>query len=212
MYLLFIAFLTTAFSVGCVYFKTAEKRAWIISSLNSFILSCVGLWKLYYIIFEAKGSISNEVMYSYDFMSLQACKLFVCSNVLDLGIGSVFYPKQIDLLSGWVHHCVYIWVIYNVIQYGASNGFAFSLIEEVPTFIKALGSIYPSLRSDIVFGITFFAFRIVFQVYYTYQLFINAYECFYWKFGLIVIFLHAYWMYCWVQGMKRRNQKSQLSI
>ena len=207
MYLLFIVFLTTAFSAGSFYLKTPEKAAWIISSVNSFILSCVGIWKLYYIIFEAKGSISNEVMYSYDFVSLQACKLFVCSNVLDLVFGSLFYPKQMELLSGWIHHCVYCVIMYNILKDGASSLFAFLFVVEIPTFIKALGLIYTNLRSDILFGTTFFVFRIVFHVYYSYQLFVNDYQHIYWKISCLVLVIHSYWMYLWFLGMKRRNLK-----
>lgn len=211
MYLVYIAFLTIVFSIGSVYFKTPERCAWIISAVNSLILSCVGIWKLYRLIFESKGIISREDIFSSDLISLEACKLFVCGNVLDLVYGSIFYPKQIELLSGWLHHCGYFVVLYNVLQKGAANGFAFSFIEEIPTFIKALGSLFPNLRSDNVFGISFFAFRILFHIHYLYQLYINAYEYFYWKFVLFVFFLHAYWMYCWILGMNRRNLKNKLT-
>ena len=212
MYLLYIAFLTVAFSVGSVYLKTPEKRAYIISSIYSLTLSCVGMSKLYYLIFEAKGNVSNEVMYSYDFVSLQACKLFICGNVLDLAFGSLFYPKHLDLIFAWIHHSVYCVLTYGIIQDGASNLFAFLFVVEVPTFIKAVGTINPNLRSDILFGITFFALRIVFHGYYSHQLFMNDYERVYWKISCLVLAVHSYWMYLWILGMKRRSLKKSSLI
>lgn len=125
MYLLYIAFLSFAFCLGSVYFKTPEKRAYIISISYSLCLSCAGIWKLYYLIFEAKGSVSNEVMYSYDFVSVQACKLFVCGNVLDLVFGSFFYPKHLDLIFAWIHHSFYCLITYFILEDGAASLFAF---------------------------------------------------------------------------------------
>jgi hypothetical protein len=212
MYLVYIALLTCVFCLGSVYFKTPDKRAFIISISYSLSLSCAGLWKLYYLIFEAKGSVSNEVMYSYDFVSLQACKLFICGNVLDLVFGSFFYPNYLDLIFAWIHHLFYIVIMFFIIGDGAASLFAFLFVVEVPTFIKALGTIFPNLRSDIMFGITFFAFRIVFHAYYSYQLIMNDYQHVYWKISCLVLLIHSYWMYLWILGMKRRILKKNSLI
>jgi hypothetical protein len=47
--------------------------------------------------------------------------------------------------------------------------FMIPCIEELPTFILALGSVFPSLRSDALFGFTFFILRIVFHAFLLYN-------------------------------------------
>lgn len=203
-----LAFLTFVFCLGSVYFKTPEKRAYIISTIYAPILSYIGIWKLYRVIMDSNGIITKQVMYSDDYVSVEACKLLFSGNILELVIGSFFFPKQLDFLSNWVHHIVYCVVLAHLLYNGHTNGFSFAVIEEIPTFVKSLGSISPNLRSDYLFGMTFFAFRIVFHVYYNYQFYMNDYESIYWKFIFVVFLLHSYWIYCWILGMKRRSLKN----
>jgi hypothetical protein len=46
---------------------------------------------------------------------------------------------------------------------GFTTAFMFCSIEEVPTFILALGTIAPAFRSDMGFGLSFFLLRIVYH-------------------------------------------------
>lgn len=51
----------------------------------------------------------------------------------------------------------------------ALQGFALCLMEELPTFLLGAGSVCPSMRSDLAFGVSFFVLRILwhgFMLYY----------------------------------------------
>ncbi len=74
--------------------------------------------------------------------------------------------------------------------------FVCSIVEELPTFFLALGSVFPSLRSDIAFGLTFFVLRIVFQalLFFSYRP---------WNFGKLILglpfLMHIFWFRSWSQ-------------
>ena len=71
------------------------------------------------------------------------------------------------------------------------------MIEEIPTFLLALGSIFPSCRTDIGFGLTFLIFRILFhgyllcfQIYFGVHLFAVTITA-------MSMLLHLFWFYGW---------------
>ena len=83
---------------------------------------------------------------------------------LDLAIGVVDYPEQLQLLSGYVHHVAYFLLYSYLIYRGKTQFLLVGAICEVPTAIMALGTIVPALRQDAGFGVSFFFTRIVWFV------------------------------------------------
>ena len=78
-----------------------------------------------------------------------------------------------------------------------AGGFTLCMIEEIPTFLLALGSIFPSCRTDIGFGITFFIFRVLYHGYVLcFQIYFGVH-----MFAVTITFfsmlLHVFWFYGW---------------
>ena len=90
----------------------------------------------------------------------------------DLLYGLIFYREQLGILTTYFHHTMYTWLMYFAITGNGlfmttpgpfTTAFMFSTLEEIPTFLLALGSIFPGCRTDMGFGVTFFVFRILYH-------------------------------------------------
>jgi hypothetical protein len=76
---------------------------------------------------------------------------------------------------------------------------------EIPTFILAVGSLYPQRRSDGLFGLTFFITRICYHL----LLFLLVWEIKdprlpIWIIVAVTFCLHVYWFSLWVKGAVKR--------
>jgi hypothetical protein len=158
--------------------RRVKQLAWVISLLNSFVMSVAGV--IYAIIILPKivapllnFELDPQMVFHApmtNFSMVQAM-WFGIANILDLTLGTLFYPKYLHILTAWVHHTVFIWLMYaastgDTLFYKTRpfySGFAIVAIEEIPTFLLALGSIFPMLRTDLGFGFTFFLLRIVYH-------------------------------------------------
>ena len=95
-------------------------------------------------------------------------------------MGLLYYRSEVNLLTGWVHHLLYICIVQYTIQRGWANIFCLCALMEVcfylvsyrihsdpsqlPTFILGISFLYPRLRSNIAFAVAFFITRIAFHV------------------------------------------------
>ena len=50
---------------------------------------------------------------------------FFAFLVFELTVGAIAYTSQLDMLSGWVHHVIYIWLVLEVIGQKACNSLVF---------------------------------------------------------------------------------------
>ncbi len=205
-----IIFGITATSLTVFGRKQVKRLAYSISVCNAFSLSLLGIIYLskkvpQYKDFFFFGDNGAAPFHGRSNISVMINIWFASSNFFDIAIGLVLYPEYVGLLTGWIHHCTFIWIMWSS---ATGNGFIFqvrpfsstfclSLIEEVPTFLIAFGSIFPQFRTDLGFGITFFLFRIVYHLY----TFIYAYKSGV-DFPVLVLFmltlmLHLFWFSSW---------------
>ena len=194
---------------------TEEKKlAWIISLLNSFVMMIVGV---IYLVAKAPefpnlftyGVADNiEVFHSptTNFTAL-TCLWFAVANIFDLIFGFFYYRKYLDILTAYIHHSVFIWLCFagstgNGILMTVrpfSSSFLLCLIEEFPTFLLALGSVFPTCRTNYGFGISFFLLRIIYHAYFlTYAFYAGA------EMPVLVLFLltsilHINWFQNWLR-------------
>lgn len=92
-----------------------------------------------------------------------------------------------------------------------SGAFTICLIEEFPTLLLALGSVFPSLRSDYGFGWSFFALRIVYHAYFASFAFANMADPTVLILYLFTFFLHFYWFKNWINKYGMYGPKSTVS-
>jgi hypothetical protein len=130
---------------------------------------------------------------------------------LDLAVGVIDYPKQIEVLTGWVHHSIYIalcmWALRAHFT-GASGALFFM---EMPTFLMACGRLDSRLRSDWLFGLTFFLTRVLFFACLELSFFTDrAPPVTLWPAGVPVLALHLFWFKAWISQQMRLQSKKGL--
>ncbi|KAJ7757214.1 hypothetical protein DFH07DRAFT_868139 [Mycena maculata] len=87
-------------------------------------------------------------------------RFFQAYLVADLITGALAYRDQVGLLTGWVHHVLYIFVCEVSLNRGWAGLFCLAACMELPTLFLALGSLRPSWRSNTLFALAFFTTRI----------------------------------------------------
>jgi len=175
--------------------RAIKSKAWLISLYSSLIFSLFSIYYTYTVLTlqydQVKSWLESETRLSRELITL-----FSCSMILDLVIGSIVYNDQIDLLSGWMHHLIYIPLCMNLLSSGISNSFLAFALCELPTFLLALGNVIPKFRSsNAVVACVFLPSRIIYCSYVGY--FIIAYCSGYIRQSIIplALMLHIWWFY-----------------
>ena len=209
-----------------------KKMSWIISLFNSFILTIIGFIYLFvktpmYKNFFFFGDNGRNLFHSSDNVAVLTCIWFGLANFFDLVFGLLFYAKYLDPLTAYVHHIVYIWLM---ITSTTGNGFfihcevfcvgfVYVAIEELPTFLLALGSVFPALRTDIGFGITFFFLRLVYHSYMLSYSILSKSDYIVTILYILTLTLHVFWFTTWMSkygskllGFKEGSKKAKVII
>ena len=181
---------------------TQKSKSWIVMLLSSVVLSAFGCRA--YFMSESTNSWSYNDIYGEDFISRCVVLFFASSNVMDLILGTIYYPSQLDPLTSIFHHIFYVTFMLVLLQQNYSRGFVLCFVMEVPTCLLALGSVFPQYRTDIGFGVTFFITRLMFNSYLAYRLYCLSPEGMIWRVCTAVLCMHLYWFYKWatVYGSK----------
>jgi hypothetical protein len=202
--------------------KDTKRIAWGISLVNSVVLTVGSLvYLIAYAIPTHPQLLSfqpkSEIFYGVSNGGMILCIWFALANILDLLFGLVFYRSKMGLLSSFIHHPVFIWMS---LFAGTGNGLFTSdlpfiqaynalFLVEVPTMLLAFGSVWPSLRTDMGFGATFFLFRLV---YHGYMMALAVHSgvntpllcCFVGPF-----FLHVFWFSTWLKSYAFGKKKGK---
>ena len=218
-FIIFLIILNT-YGIGCYFTIQPSKRyAWAISLLNSFCMCIVGF---IYVILQYQqhpnifffNNDASTLFYGRDNLGVLICIWFGLANAIDFIYGLLFYRAHLGLLTTYVHHSIFIWLMYFC---STSHGFfvrapspfvpafCIMLIEEIPTFLLALGTVFPSCRTDLGFGLTFFLLRIVYHAYITaYAVFAQVTSSII-ALYLLTLVMHANWFYSWVTKYGRKS-------
>ena len=202
-------FASVVIFIGYATLPDRKKLSWVLSLTNSLFMTCAGAF--YCLLkFLRKDSIfiwGEEDFLGLDNYSAVTCIVFAVMNASDLIFGLIFYKEHLGVLTAYFHHTIYIWLmIYAITGNGGftsttpfCEGFMWSSIEELPTSLLALGSIFPSLRSDIGFGLSFFLLRIIYHSFLTYQAvqIVNAYGFACVGMYFLTLAMHVNWFYTW---------------
>jgi hypothetical protein len=197
-----------------VYFlwRQPKKLGWVISFVNSTVLMVVGIIYLFikiptYRNFWWFGDNGRTLLHSLDNVSVLLCIWFILANVADIFFGLIFYRRQLDPLTAYVHHVVYIWLLIAAITGNGgfatiepfASGIVYMFVEEVPTFLLALGSLFPACRTDVGFGVTFFLLRLVYHSYMLlYSMTMDVDRIVPFMFSLTLA-LHVHWFSVWMR-------------
>jgi len=151
--------------------------------------------------------------------SVAATRFFQSYLAIDLVLGAVYYPSQIGLLTGWIHHTVYIMIVELAIRRSWSHIFCLCAAMEVPTFFLGFMTLHPHLRSNVVFAVAFFLTRILFHIvlgvsYFFHDNRVQATGGSYVPSLLLAtIFpLHAMWFHSCIKGFFRRASRRNTPV
>jgi hypothetical protein len=164
-----------------------KKKSRIMSCLSSLLLTLLGV---IHVFFHIKN------IYYHLFV------IYIFSGYLlaDLLIGFFCYRKQVNLLTGYIHHTLYLLLNVYILHLENYNKclyvYSLYMIEELPTAILNIGYIFPKYRSDILFGITMILFRIIYHIYLL--IYINHLSILFKTISILALFLHKYWVYNWL--------------
>lgn len=199
----FCALFTIGFMIWRQFFlDSRKKQAWFMMLTASFVLSIAGIY--YVILGETQNLWTLDYVYGDDRPSRLILLFFLASNIVDLGVGVIYYPEHLHPLTTVFHHFFYMAIIIGLLELKVARGFCFVLPMEIPTFMLSLGTIWSHLRTDLAFGFVFFSIRIVYHLIVVYRLAMLSIEGTVWKLCFSSFPLHAYWFYKWTIGTIKR--------
>eukprot|EP00386_Alphamonas_edax_P006014 GDKI01019610.1.p1 GENE.GDKI01019610.1~~GDKI01019610.1.p1 ORF type:complete len:269 (-),score=43.21 GDKI01019610.1:101-853(-) len=152
-------------------YKCPQKlSAWTITSLTGPVMSAISLY-LIYIAVEQEGidifysdfDGFKRVITSQPYMSRFVGLYFIAHCATDLVLGQILYPKELDMLSCYLHHTIYAYVVHYMIVKGSDNLFGLLSCVELANICMAVGNIHTPWRFDWTFGIVWFLIRICFH-------------------------------------------------
>ncbi|KAG0347605.1 hypothetical protein BG004_007366 [Podila humilis] len=134
---------------------------------------------------------------------------FIMYLVTDLVLAMAYYLEQVTIITGWFHHSLYMFMSFHSLNVGMAHIFSSYFIIEVPTFFMGLGQMYKPLRHDMLFGVLFILFRIVFDFAYTHEFVVHRPEMSYTtkSFILLKSVMHTKFLVDWIHQQKRLRAK-----
>jgi len=210
--------------MGCRRSPTGEddaasrerQRGWILSGVTGIAMTLGGSVQVYEIarLFLAVGASRddwNAFLQESPWYMQMVIAAFMAHCVADMILGTLFYPKAMDVVSGYIHHAAYLYVsVYALRVCPRVLGLFF--IEELPTVLLAAGNWDHRLRWDQGFGMTFAVLRIGVHICSS-ALVIWARPEVYIGIGVMVLSfsVHCMWMNTWCRryGPCKRSKRSK---
>ncbi|KAI0699006.1 hypothetical protein BC835DRAFT_1268311 [Cytidiella melzeri] len=192
-------------------FQTERERSWVLTAVSSAVMTSCSVPYIW------SWLAAGQIVDGGHWADKSSC-FFIAYLLCDLMIGSMHYRSSINLLTGWIHHLVYITLItFVVIPHSFSSFFNMCCILELPTFILAMGSLNKNFRNDYLFAAVFFATRICLHIYITITCTLQALSPAGGSWAptvfLTMIFpMHAMWMKDCVRGILRRRKQTRAKL
>ncbi|KAI8325096.1 hypothetical protein GQ54DRAFT_240300, partial [Martensiomyces pterosporus] len=181
---------------------TTEKQlAWVLTFTTCVVVTT---GSIPYVVTALRNNLDVSKLVYTDTFSLLLLGLFLAYLVWDLALGLVYYRSTITILTGYIHHTLYIGLVLFAATHGVSAIFVLLCYNELPTIILALGHIRKEWRSDWMFATTFFATRIALHLVFMVKFFKYSELRFLWKLMMLVFPMHLYWFYGAVRQQVRK--------
>lgn len=216
LFLLFSLFIIILFYIWKNYFFNNSRKcqAWLIMLLSSFILTITGFYFAIFAELDSKKYWTIEYIYGDDIFSRIILIFFTSCNVMDLILGYIYYKEFLYPLTTICHHIFFITIVIIFLGTHTTRGFLITFVFELPTFLLSVGTVWPHLRNDLAFGITFFLTRICFHILAIWRLASLGLDGIGWKVLCLPFILHLHWFYKWIGsfifgGNKKKQQKKE---
>jgi hypothetical protein len=179
------------FFIYCFIYATIKnalpqsKARVYVSLLNSIVLSLYS-YKTFY----------NMQLHNVSYFLTQEPNYNLTSYTLgyfsvDLFLGHFFDRKHLNLLTGYIHHSVFIGFILYINMTHQPNLIYIFVPFEIPTMLLDMHHLYKNEFLSILFGTNFFIFRILYNIYIVNSLWqYNQVHC---LISSLLCCLHLYW-------------------
>jgi len=139
-------------------YTTPKQLSWILTTVASATMTLVSIPFVWDYVSSGGDVKSVRTLSS---LTYATTRMFQAYLVSDLIMGSIYYRNQLMLLTGWFHHILYVFIVQICIKRAWTQIFCLCALMELPTFLLAISCLYPRLRSNVAFAVTFFLTRIL---------------------------------------------------
>ncbi|KAJ1735059.1 RNA helicase [Coemansia biformis] len=188
---------------------TEKQLSWVLTLAICVVVSAGSMAYAVPLLYYNRG-IADLVQ--TDTPSLVLLGLFSAYLVWDLVLGTIYYRSTISVLTGYIHHTLFICITMFAVGHGVSAIFCLLCYNEIPTIVLAAGSVRKQWRSDALFTAVFFATRIVLHVIVMYKFYMHSEHRCVWRLMLLVLPMHVYWFYSALRSTLRRRARSPLLL
>ncbi|KAJ6564283.1 hypothetical protein B0H19DRAFT_1258742 [Mycena capillaripes] len=137
-----------------------RQRAWVLTTIASAFMTLSSL--PFIVDYATRGGVAGVQMRTDAAIAVN--RFFQAYLCADMVVGGLFYRAQINFLTGWVHHVVYLGIAEIAIRCAWAHVFCLCAVMELPTFLLGASTLLPTLRSNTLFALTFLATRILFHL------------------------------------------------
>ncbi|KAJ6564360.1 hypothetical protein B0H19DRAFT_941386 [Mycena capillaripes] len=152
--------LCAAYPVFAPRFPSERQRAWVLTTIASAFMTLSSL--PFIMDYATRGGVAGVQMRVDAAVAVN--RFFQAYLCADMIVGGLFYRAQINFLTGWVHHVVYLGIVEIAIRCAWPHIFCLCAVMELPTFLLGASTLLPILRSNTLFALTFLATRILFHL------------------------------------------------
>ena len=194
------------FAVGVARLPPTERRrrSWLLTTVSSTGTSLAGLYFGYRLVTEGLRVLYQEDPLTTDYgLSVFAIIFFAVYLVLDIALGVVFYREQMGFLTGWVHHSLYLVMLWWVSNEKLQPLFTAFLLSEIPTMLMSFGHLDKRYRTDALFGLSYLFVRVLYHGYLL-VLFLENWTPG-WSLVIGTLVMHLHWFRQWVSSQLRKG-------
>ncbi|KAI9201832.1 uncharacterized protein BJ171DRAFT_196330 [Polychytrium aggregatum] len=190
--------------------KTEGQVAWILSFVSAAVMTLGSSRFVFFSRLAYEQDLLSDPLVN-DRLAIWVTSFFAAYLVSDLILGTVYYPSKIDMVTGWIHHFAYIGICIGTIHHQGPGLLMLPAFMELPTVLLALGHLHKPFRNDVLFGLVFFATRILYHTYLIWHVKVHLPEGYYYHvLGAAVLPVHVFWFYKFIlQQARRLSAKKQ---
>ncbi|KAH0483289.1 MAG: uncharacterized protein KVP18_004776 [Porospora cf. gigantea A] len=167
--------------------------------LSAIVASTTTVMALPVSVYLVQAFIQSDKTYEEVFLARSTYTDFIVSFYilylhLDMLGAALIYWDHMDPFVGWLHHIVYILICNNALYWNWTVGLAAMFVEEMPTALLSLGQVFPQMRTDVGFGVTFISTRIIYHISSLVMCIYVLHDVTYvWLVGILTMLLHFWW-------------------
>lgn len=173
---IYFSFIISYTSLVCVYFyfRTNDNLYYnsrILSFTNAIFTSIIGLYRYKDYYYNSK-CLLREYSCNGNLIDKFAAVFFIVYLCLDLIFGTLFYRKAMGLITGYIHHTLFILIVIWTYIYDLLKCSSLIYILEIPTIFLSAKFIFKEYKRtlNLFFFVFFTLTRVILQSILTLQL------------------------------------------